>query len=133
MHSSRMRTVRCSGHLSCHAHPPAMHSPAMYAPCHACPLSCMPPCHTRLPCHAHPLPYFPCHTCPLPHMPPTMQSPATHASLPRVNKITDACENSVAECKKLTYDHKSWNRERAEKSLFAGLYFRILNFTTEFG
>ena len=31
MHSSRMCTVRCSGHLSCHAFPPAMHSPAMHA------------------------------------------------------------------------------------------------------
>ena len=35
MHSSRMRTARCSGHLSCHARPP---------PCHARP----PPAHMPL-------------------------------------------------------------------------------------
>ena len=100
MHSSRMRTVRCSCHLSCHAyHPPLSHMPiAMHAPLcharphHACPLPHMPP----LPCmspamHALPTthvlpPYMPpmnapsftcplsctvpCHTCPLPRMPP---------------------------------------------------------------
>ena len=47
MHSRRMRTVRCSGHLSCHI-------------C-SLPPSCMPtamhPCHT--PCHAHPVPHTP--------------------------------------------------------------------------
>ena len=43
MFSSRMRTVRCSGHLSYHAHPPAMHAPhhhtcpPLHTPCHACP------------------------------------------------------------------------------------------------
>ena len=48
MHSSRMRTTRFSGRLSCHAHPLACMSytmnatlphtlPAMYAPCHTCP------------------------------------------------------------------------------------------------
>ena len=42
-----MRTTRCSGHLSCHAHPtlPCM-PPAMRTPCHACPTPLrMPPCH----------------------------------------------------------------------------------------
>ena len=48
MHSSRMCTVRCSGHFSCHTHP-------------------LP----HIPCHAHPPP--PC--MPLPHMPPTMNAP----------------------------------------------------------
>ena len=50
MHSSRMRTVCYSGHLSYHARtrplphmplamhaPPAMHAPTTHAPCHACP------------------------------------------------------------------------------------------------
>ena len=39
MHSSRMRTVPCSGRLSCHAHtPPVVHAPpAMHTPLHACP------------------------------------------------------------------------------------------------
>ena len=39
MHSSRMRTIRCTGHLSCHACPPSctaplshMPAPAMHAP-----------------------------------------------------------------------------------------------------
>ena len=61
MHSSRMRTVRCSGRLSCHARPP----PATHAPLR----------HTRpsVP-HTPPLPRTPllrhaclplCHACPL--------------------------------------------------------------------
>ena len=84
MHSSRMRTVHCSGRLSCHACPPPMPhmSPAMHAP---------------LPC----TPYF--HACPPPHMPPPCMSltmhaphhtpipctpPTTHA-LPPVDRIPD--------------------------------------------
>ena len=74
MHSSRMRTARCSGLLSCNAHPPTTH-----APCHTCPPAmhtpwlcmppprpCMPPCHTcpLLPC------MFPRHACTQPCMPP---------------------------------------------------------------
>ena len=94
-----MRTVCCSGCLSCHTCPPAMHTPchahplphiphathapathaphhacplAMHAPCHAQPLPCMPPAmHATLPCTS------PHHACLLPCMPP----PATHASL----------------------------------------------------
>ena len=52
MHSSRMRTIRCSGRLSCHTHP----------------LPCMPPCHAHLPCHACPslLCTPPCHAYPPP-------------------------------------------------------------------
>ena len=67
-----MRTVRCSGHLSCHtwppqpSTPPAMHTPTAHAPCqahtptthapcHVCPLPRMPPpCHTCSPCHECP-------------------------------------------------------------------------------
>ena len=51
MHSSRMRTVRCSGRLSCHAHPPAMHAPL----CHACPFTMHAPfaTHASPLCHAH--------------------------------------------------------------------------------
>ena len=40
MHSSGMRTAHCSGHLSCHAHPPNhAHTDATHAP----PLPCTPP------------------------------------------------------------------------------------------
>ena len=80
MHSSRMRTTRFSGRLSCHA-PPKPHMPphVMYTPTpphphHACPLPCMPP----LPCHAHP----PCHTCPR-HAPPLLWTEG----------MTHTCEN----------------------------------------
>ena len=113
MHSSRMRTARCNGRLSCHACPlpcvpPVMHA-TTHAPCHACPLPCMPrvmhplPCIS--PCHTCPLACtHPCHTCPwLAH------TPATHAPLPqcplpctppppcmpppRTEFLTHACEN----------------------------------------
>ena len=44
MHSSRMRTICCSGHLSCHACPPAMHAPWHAPPAmHTTPSPCMPP------------------------------------------------------------------------------------------
>ena len=109
MHSRRMRTVRCSVHLSCHAHPlphiplcnacplpllctpatmhaptmntPATHGPVMHAPCHACPtLPCMPPT-------MHPLQ----HTCPPPHMLPPHPY-HTHTPL-WTEFLTHACEN----------------------------------------
>ena len=68
-HSSRMRTVRCSGRLSCHAHPTPLPctpllpcTPHRAHPCHACPpyhacpiLPCTTPCNTHLPL-PHPLP-----------------------------------------------------------------------------
>ena len=92
MHSNRMRTVRCSGYLSCHACPPATHttsplSRTPQAPCHAWPcamhnLPATPPT-THTPCHTRPLPctppatHTPCHTRPLPCTPP-----ATHAPPP---------------------------------------------------
>ena len=79
MHSSMMRTARCSSCLSCHTQPPAMHallphmSPAMHAPAlpcmpppyHACPLPCMPPAmYAPLPCMPpHPAIHAPCHVC----------------------------------------------------------------------
>ena len=64
MHSSRMRTARCSGHLSSDERPPAMHTP-----CHANPLPCTPPAiHT------------PCQACPLPCMPPAMHAPTIHGT-----------------------------------------------------
>ena len=98
MHSSRMRTVRSSGHLSCHACPP----PTTHAPHHACPPAmhapppCMPPghacppaMHTHLPqCppthapHMPPTTHTPCHTCPPPCMPPCHAHPC-HACPPR--------------------------------------------------
>ena len=111
MHSSKMRTIHCSGHLSCHACPPpathatsAMHAPlcTMHTHCHVCP----PPHHAcplpHMPlCHACPLPSCtpPCHTCPpamhnpLPYT-PTTHAHACHACPPRhVDRMTDACEN----------------------------------------
>ena len=65
MHSIRMRTVCCRGHLSCHACPPPSHacSTLQMSPATHAPSPCMPPAmhphHTCLPCHAPP-----------PHMPP---------------------------------------------------------------
>ena len=44
MHSRRMRTIPCSGQLSCHACSLATHTP----------LQCMPPCHVCPPSHACP-------------------------------------------------------------------------------
>ena len=100
MQSSRMRTVRCSGRLTCQertppqtTHPPSCHvhplpctPPAIHAPCHARPLPYMPPAmHT--PCHTHPLTCMPplphtapchapsCHTCPLCHTSPLPHTP----------------------------------------------------------
>ena len=83
-----MRTIHCSGRLSCHAcpppcMPPAMHAPlppTMHAPLHACPHHACPwPC---MPAAMH-APYpptcmSPCHACP-PH--------------PPVNRVTDTCKN----------------------------------------
>ena len=61
MHSSRMHTARCSGHLSFHACP--------HHPCHAHHLPCMPPA-THTTCHAcPPAMHTTCHACP----------PVTHA------------------------------------------------------
>ena len=69
MHSSRMCTVHCSGHLILprmpppplpHMPPHATHTPlVMHAPCHDTPY------HTCPPRHAHPLPRTP----PLPRLP----------------------------------------------------------------
>ena len=77
MHSSRMRTVRCSGRLSCHACPlPATHAPtAMHVS-----LPCMTPPHTPPATYA-PLPCIP----PLPHMPPPPHMPPCHAHPPGQN------------------------------------------------
>ena len=115
MHSSRMRTARCSGHLSWHAcpcHPPL----AMYAPYHTHSPLHMPPCHTppamhtptmhtpstyvphvtHTPCHAHPpshappamhVPYY-AHPRPCTPSPWPCMPPATHAP-----GQTDTCEN----------------------------------------
>ena len=74
MHSSKMGTVHCSGHLSCHKRMPP--PPATHAPCHACP----PALHTPLPCMP------PCHTCPLPCMLPPPPPQWTEF-------LTHACEN----------------------------------------
>ena len=83
-HSSRMRTVHCSGRLSCHtppchAHPPAMHTSTMHSP----------PATHAPPCHACPLPHMPPHHV---HPPAMHAAPATHGA---VDRMTDACENII--------------------------------------
>ena len=84
MHSSRMRTVHCSGRLSCHTCPPATHTP-----CHAC----IPPAtHASPYTHAPLAMRAPCYTCPPPCMPPCHAHPC-HACPPLVDRMTDACEN----------------------------------------
>ena len=85
MHSSRLRTIRCSGRLSCHAHPPATHGPL---PCIPPPFTCMPPATHGPNTHA------PHHVCPpRPCMSPIMHAPPRHAHPPPVDRMTDACEN----------------------------------------
>ena len=91
-----MRTVRCSGRVSCHACLPA---PPLCMPfCHACPfhthpLPCMPPCHTHPSCQCMPpAMYAPCHACPPPHMPPTTHTTPSH-TCPPPDRMTDACDN----------------------------------------
>ena len=78
MHSSRMRTVHCSGRVSCHACPPVMHAPYHSA----CPLPDMPP--SLSPCTSP----FATHT-PLtmhgPHF--TMHSPLRHTCPNSVDRI----------------------------------------------
>ena len=76
MHSSRMRTVRCSGRLSCHACPTPL-------PCTPL-LPCMPHHAHPLPCMPHPTMHNPCHTpyhacSPLPCIPPLWTEFLSHA------------------------------------------------------
>ena len=93
MHSSRMRTVRCSGRLSCHTCPPSMHVPSAIPPCHTCPCHVCPPpspathayrCHACPSAMDAPRHVCPCHACPHPamHVPTAMHTPATNAPLP---------------------------------------------------
>ena len=76
IHSSRMHTIRCSGRLSCYAHPR----------CHAHPLPCMPPvsCMHPFAMHAPFTMHVPLLCMPLsPHMPPfAMHAPLWHACSP---------------------------------------------------
>ena len=82
MYSSRMRTVRCSGHLSCHACPHHAHLPSHTCPpCQTYPPPHMPPCHACPLCYVCPfIMHGPLHrACPsLPHMPPFTPLPHTH-------------------------------------------------------
>ena len=106
MHSNRMRTVRCSGCLSCHTRHPLPHMPPQpcTAPCHtypqcqACPPSHMP----SLPCMPPPprMPSLPHMPPPATHAPPAMHTPPPHMSLlpsmpppPWTEFLTHACEN----------------------------------------
>ena len=99
MHSSSMRTVRCNGCLSCHAHPPKCHACPPHSAMHAPHLPCMPPLSRMPPAMHAPVPHtHPCYTCPAPGMhapllahPLCHVCPATHA--PPTDRMTDACQN----------------------------------------
>ena len=107
MHSSRMRTVRCSGNLSCHAClPPAMHVPSTlphkptvtHPPTMHAPLSHMTPA-THATCHAsHPLPHMPsCYAHPSAMPPPaTPLLPCVHAP---------CCHTSPLPCMPASHAH----------------------------
>ena len=106
MYTSRMRTVHCSGSLSCHAcHPPLMHVLVMHSPSpalHFLHHACHTPMHTPSSTHARPgmhtpMPQMPPplpHTSPLPCMPLfTMHTPfMTHAPCGQKGMI-HACES----------------------------------------
>ena len=82
MHSGRMCTIRCSGHLSCHTHP-LPHIPShAHPPPLRMPLPHMPPT-MNVPYHACPPPCIPpsCMAPTLPHMPPAIPAPS-HAHSP---------------------------------------------------
>ena len=77
MHCSKICTVHCTGRLSCHTCPPAIH-----ISCHACPYV------THIPSAMHAsamytlLPHTPpYHACPLPCTNLSFMSPATHATM----------------------------------------------------
>ena len=79
MHSSVMRTARCSGRLSCHACLPPHTHPAIHAPL---PPPCMSPTiQAPLAMHA------PCHAHPLPCMPPAMYEPLCHTRPPAIQAL----------------------------------------------
>ena len=82
MHSIRMRTVCCRGHLSCHACPP---------PSHACPtLQMSPATHASPAMHAQPFTMntpFATHA-PSPHTPPLPRTPTLRQARPPVDRQT---------------------------------------------
>ena len=82
MHSSRVCTICCSGHVSCHVCPPPCTPPAMHASCHSCPLPCM-----------SPTTHAPTTHTPLPHMPPAMYALLPCMPPPCTELLTQACEN----------------------------------------
>ena len=87
MHSSRVYTIYCSSHLSCHAYPPPTCMPPLpwiefplphtlpaTHPHHTCPLSCTPlAIHASFTTHAPPAMHAASHTCP-----PAMHAPLCH-------------------------------------------------------
>ena len=94
MYSSSMRTVRCSGRLSCHAPPPLATHVSL---CNARPLPCMPHAvHTPLP-RTPPLHMPSGHACPpaMHGMPPP---PATHALLLRLPAKCSICAGKCSIC-----------------------------------
>ena len=110
-HSSKTRTVHCSGRLSCHAHPSAMHAPppTHMPPCHTCSLSCTPPPLPRTPlCHACPPPHThmpPCHTCSLSCTPCYACPHLCHAHSPFITHATPSplAEGMIHACETLPF------------------------------
>ena len=82
IHSSRMCTAWCSGCLSCHACPPAMHTPLPAMNAH--PLATHAPPKSHMPLQ----PCMPCHAMHAPQTPATHAAPVTHALPPPVYKQT---------------------------------------------
>ena len=118
MHSSRMRTARCSTCLSCHTQPPTMHAllPHMLPAMHAPTLPCMRPAmYATLAMYAPPfilhaptpLPYTPpCHAPPLWTETPVKALPS-QTSFAGGNKIWRwYCKTETLKCSPVRFQEK---------------------------
>ena len=106
MHSNRMRTVRCSGHLSCHTHPhhhacPPLHTPPAHAPPshHTSSLPCTPAPRAGTLCHARP--------------PPP----------PRTEFLTHACENITVADGNIYSQSKTTDADTAKQIDFLAILY----------